>query len=351
MSPPQVEGVRHRDVVVRGLRLHVAEAGEGDAVLLVHGWPQHWWCWRDLIPAVAERHRVVCPDLRGFGWSEAPADDDYLKETLVDDLLGLLGELGIDRVSYVGHDWGAFLGFLLCLRDDHPVERMVSISVLPPWPPPGALDPRRALRFSYQVPIASPGIAAFKDRLPATVLQQARRVGRWTPQEFETYMRPLRQPAGRRASTLLYRTFLLREMLPIARGRYTGRRLLVPTYFMIGDRDLLHDEGTEAHVRANADRIEVEAVPDTGHFLPEERPDLVRDRVLAFLARTNGKDAGMETTQGPGEPDREGFVSEEAEEGDSPKVHTKPGEGHPGGEGERSDRDIGGPTSPDDSDE
>jgi pimeloyl-ACP methyl ester carboxylesterase len=199
---------------VRGLRLHVAEAGEGDAVLLVHRWPQHWWSWRHLIPALARSHRVICPDLRGLGWSEAPADDDYRKETLVDDLIALLEGLGIERVRYVGHDWGAFLGFTLCLRPEHPVERLMALSVLPPWPPPGRLEPRRAARFVYQFPIAAPLPAALKTRYFRRLLRAGRVDGEWSAKELATYLEPLRRSHGVRASTLLYRTLLLRELTP-----------------------------------------------------------------------------------------------------------------------------------------
>ena len=71
--PPEIDGVTHRYVDLPGVRMHVAEAGGGPPILLLHGWPQHWWIWRKVIPALAENHRVICPDLRGFGWSEAPA--------------------------------------------------------------------------------------------------------------------------------------------------------------------------------------------------------------------------------------------------------------------------------------
>src|SRR3954452_11781105 len=66
---PVVRGVSHRMVEVDGVRLHVAEAGSGPTLLLLHGWPQHWWCWRKLIPDLARTHRVIAPDLRGWGWS------------------------------------------------------------------------------------------------------------------------------------------------------------------------------------------------------------------------------------------------------------------------------------------
>ncbi|MFY9488658.1 MAG: alpha/beta fold hydrolase [Solirubrobacterales bacterium] len=67
-----IPGVTHRLVTANGVRLHVAEAGSGEPVMLLHGWPQHWWMWRKVIPALAERYRVIVPDLRGSGWSEAP---------------------------------------------------------------------------------------------------------------------------------------------------------------------------------------------------------------------------------------------------------------------------------------
>ena len=70
---PDVPGVTHRFVTVRGVRLHVAEAGGGDPVLLLHSFPQHWYAWRRVIPLLAGQYRLICPDWRGFGWSEAPA--------------------------------------------------------------------------------------------------------------------------------------------------------------------------------------------------------------------------------------------------------------------------------------
>lgn len=69
---PQVEGVKHSYVDANGLRVHVAEAGDGEPLVLQHGWPQHWYAWRQVLPALAERYRVICPDLRGHGWTDAP---------------------------------------------------------------------------------------------------------------------------------------------------------------------------------------------------------------------------------------------------------------------------------------
>ena len=90
---PELPGVEHRFVDAGGLRTHVAEAGEGEPLLLLHGWPQHWWCWRDLIPALAPHYRVIAPDLRGHGWTDAPPGG-YEKEQLASDVLALVDALG-----------------------------------------------------------------------------------------------------------------------------------------------------------------------------------------------------------------------------------------------------------------
>src|SRR3954452_9879506 len=70
---PYVEGIAHRWVDAAGLRVHVAEAGDGPPLVLLHGWPQHWYAWRHVIPLLSPHYRVICPDLRGFGWTDAPA--------------------------------------------------------------------------------------------------------------------------------------------------------------------------------------------------------------------------------------------------------------------------------------
>ena len=130
---PELSGVTHAFVTLStGLRMHVAEAGNPDAptVLLLHGFPQHWWEWRKVIPPLAERYRVVAPDLRGAGWTDAPADGYTVGDVLAD-VLALLDALGLRRVGLVAHDFSAFVGFRLCF--DHP-ERVAAFLCLGPHP-------------------------------------------------------------------------------------------------------------------------------------------------------------------------------------------------------------------------
>ena len=210
-EPPSVPGVEHAWVEANGVRLHVADTG-GDKppVLLLHGWPQHWWEWRDVIPLLAPHHRVIAPDLRGFGWSDEPRDG-YAKDAMAADIVALLDALGIDQVDLVAHDWGGWIGLLLCL--DHP-ERIRRYLVTNTGNPLAARDPRLALeswRLWYQVAIAC-GLA-LRPRVNGWLAPRS-----WSPQERAAFLGPLSTPAGRRLSAGVYGTFLRRELPALLAG-------------------------------------------------------------------------------------------------------------------------------------
>jgi len=285
---PHVDGVEHQDVMVRGLRIHVALAGPADGrpVVLQHGWPQNWYSWHRLIGPLAEAgHRVIVPDFRGFGWSEYPPDEDFRKETLANDVVALCAELGHERVAYIGHDWGCWVGWLLCLRHPELIERALLISVAPPFPPERTLDPTALVRLSklwYQVALATPQPSPAKLAFIRQVFVAARHDD-WDPAELDVYLGVLRQPSQIRATTLLYRQFLTREVVGIASGRYTGR-LPMPVRFLVGREDLLFDDQAVDQARPHADDYDGEALDGVAHFVLEEAPDLVRERALALLA-------------------------------------------------------------------
>jgi len=132
LSMPLVDGVSHSFVDVDGLSIHVAEAGVGRTVVLLHGWLQNWYCWHKVIPLLADRYRLIMPDLRGHGWSEAPPTG-YDKEQLAADLLGLMDVLDLDDALLVGHDWGGWVGFLASLREPHRFSGFLALGILHPF--------------------------------------------------------------------------------------------------------------------------------------------------------------------------------------------------------------------------
>jgi len=290
VTMPHVEGISHRDVHVRGIRLHVAEGGPADAdappVVLLHGWPQHWWMWRDVLPALAAERRVIAPDLRGLGWSDAPASG-YRKDELADDVLALLDALSLERVELIGHDWGAFAGFLLCLKAPERIGHFLACSIPHLWPPAERPSLRRLLQLWYQVALATPGLGEGLMRqgeFTRRVLQGARSHGRYTDAELAVFVDVLREPPRARATALYYRTFLLHELRPLIEGRFRAQTLTTPTRMLWGRRDPILQGGRTDQHRAFAPAMEIEWIDDTGHFLPEERPQVVVERARELFA-------------------------------------------------------------------
>lgn len=284
---PPVDGVSHRWVEARGLRFHVADAGSGDdPVLLLHGWPQHWYEWRSLLPALADRHRVLAMDLRGFGWSDAPPDG-YEKENLASDVLAVLDELGLERVKLVGHDWGGWVGFLLCLRAPERFDRYLALNIPHPW-----IQLRKALphswRLLYQAFVLAPWIGYLAHRRKRFVRMALRAGGAdprfWDEQTLSVFADNLAEPSRARAAVQVYRVFNLRELVPVLRGRYSDRRLTVPTRMLFGTDDAAIHTDLLAGYESHADDMEIELVPGCGHFIADERPDLVAERARSFFA-------------------------------------------------------------------
>ncbi len=271
-DPPDLAGVTHQYVDAGGLRTHVAVGGAADAppILLVHGWPQNWWVWRAIIPALAERFRVIAPDLRGHGWTEAPSAG-YDKEQLASDLLALLDALGLTRVSWVGHDWGGWTGLLAALRAPERFDRLLAVGIPHPWTPP---DPRRlAVMLSYQGPISLPLVGPV---VAATMVRRILQTGRGGDPLPAVDVARFADHLPAEVTVGMYRTFVTREIVPIARGRYAGAVLQVPTTLLVGARDPVTRGIAPGAVRGQA-QLHVEVLDGVGHWVPEQRPQAVID--------------------------------------------------------------------------
>ncbi|HET8565992.1 MAG TPA: alpha/beta hydrolase [Solirubrobacterales bacterium] len=286
-EPPRIDGVSHYRVRARGVEFHYAEAGSGeDVVLCLHGWPQHWYEWRHLMPALADRHRVIALDLRGFGWSEAPADG-YEKENLADDVLAVLDELGLERVKLVGHDWGGWIGFLLCLREPDRFQRYLALNILPPWTSMRAMAPH-LWRFWYQWLILSPGVGYRLHRsgkfVPRVLAGASVRREAWDDATLHAFSDSFEEPGHARAAVQMYRVFNLRELPAISKGRYAKSHLEVPTLLLFGTGDAALRHETLKGYEQHANDMQLEKIDGCGHFIADEMPDLVAERARSFFA-------------------------------------------------------------------
>lgn len=279
--PPEVEGVSHRYVELPGVRLHLAEAGEGPPIVLLHGWPQHWWIWRKVMPALAENHRVIAPDLRGFGWSEAPAGRYEISE-LAADVVALLDELGLEQVDLIGHDWGGYTGFLLCLNAPERIRNYLALGIVHPWFEPPKVTPAALQRTAYQFILATPllgeSVLRYSGFVKLVLRRGAHSSMHWSKEEMDCFANSFRSRDHALASSHVYRSFLTSELPRLKKGHYRSRRSSVPTRILAGEADPVIRANVLAGYEPYADEMSVEEVERCGHFIAEERPELVIER-------------------------------------------------------------------------
>jgi pimeloyl-ACP methyl ester carboxylesterase len=283
---PAVAGVAHRTTAVGGFRLHYAEAGEGEPLVLLHGWPQHWFQWRHLIGPLAEQYRVIVPDIRGLGWSEGPGRSSstrhYSLVTLAAELVGLLDALGIARTRYVGHDWGCVVGYRALLS--YP-DRFRSASLLGgvhPWA--SFAPPRLYLRPWHLWAYALIGAAATtRLGLVEHCLRTWRHLGEFSNVERRTFADRAGTPAALGATRAFDRNIVFSEIPHFLRV-HRSLRLRVPVLHINGAEDPL-TRGVPGHWRHYADDMRLELLPDCGHFIADERPHELLDRLSTFMAK------------------------------------------------------------------
>jgi pimeloyl-ACP methyl ester carboxylesterase len=272
-----VAGVAHEFVDAGGLRTHVALAGEGPPVLLMHGWPQHWYLWREVIPRLAPHARVIAPDFRGFGWSDVPRSG-YEMDQLKRDMLALLDELGVQELSIAGHDWGGFVGCLLALEHPERVKSFLALNVIPPWPARDRRVLRDAWRLIYMPLLACPGLGR---RLGRAAAARGLRDSGLPDSDVEAFVSRFRGERGR-VTERVYGSFL-RSLPGFVRGRYSASDLRVPSRLVFGTRDPVLTARAAEDAAAQTELLELELVPDAGHFVVDEKPELVADRLLSLI--------------------------------------------------------------------
>ncbi|MFB8145403.1 alpha/beta fold hydrolase [Microbacterium sp. NPDC056003] len=283
-------GIRSSSVTVNGLRIHVTDAGTGTPVLLLHGFPESSREWAPVMTALSDRARLVAPDLRGAGETDAP-NAGYDSETVQRDLIALLDELGLARVDLVAHDWGAIVGFDLCLSHPDRVRNYVAVAVPAPY-----LRMNRALALGlmkalphlwFQWVVAMPGLG------PALLSRGRQRLAHYILDAFKTrplpaadvaaYVEALRDPARARAASKLYRGIILPGFMKAVNGAYRGRVLETRTLVLFGADDRLLPKDALHVGRDDAPHTTLEFVPGGGHYLVDENPAEVARRIGDFL--------------------------------------------------------------------
>lgn len=252
----------------------------------IDGWPQHWYAWRELIPLLADSWRlIICPDLRGFGWTDAPAGG-YRTADLAADTVALLDTLELDQVDVIGHGEGGRVAFELCLSQPDRVRRPVTLGAMHPYPSLPLLAPH-AWRF-WWTPVAETSLLGrwVIRRLPAVT--RVLRVSAANPAALgdaviEEFVASVRQPARARASERLMHEFAYHEMIPALLGANRSRRLRTPTLMLNGEHDFFTPARTLGGPGPYASDLRIQVIPAAGHLLAEECPQAIAAAVSAFL--------------------------------------------------------------------
>ncbi|MCX4099066.1 alpha/beta fold hydrolase [Nocardia sp. alder85J] len=264
--------------VVDDVRLHYVIGGNGSPVVLLHGFPNTWYAWREVMPRLAERHTVVAVDLRGLGDSEAGTQIDDVV-TGVADLHGLIAGLGLGPVLLAGQDWGGSTAFAFAAAHPDEVRRLAVVEAMPagPWTVPG---PGAWFVGFHQIPELPERMVAGRER---TYLEWFYRAYSATPgvptaAAVDEYLRCYTRPGAMAAAFDRYRG-RAREIEHNAKR--LSRPLDLPVLAVGGERSI--GAAVAANLRHGASDVREELLAGCGHYVSEERPGELAELLLDFF--------------------------------------------------------------------
>ncbi|XP_051142216.1 uncharacterized protein LOC127259112 [Andrographis paniculata] len=317
-----MENIKHHSLKINGITMHVAEAaGDGAAVLLLHGFPELWYSWRhQMLHLAAKGYRAIAPDLRGYGDTEAPpSPSDYSVCHLVGDLVALLDALGLEQVFLVGHDWGAAVAWWFCLFRPDRIKALVNMSVqFHPRNPQisflqmyrdvlgdgfyicrfqeegeaekafESVETAQALKSMFSMREAKPLIVPKEVGMEVIFQAPAERPPWMTAEDLDYFAGKFKQ-TGFTGGLNYYRALNLDwECL----APWQGAPVSVPVKFLIGDQDLTyHVPGVEEYINGGGMKKhvpnlqEVVVMEGVAHFINQEKPEEVSHHISEFIAK------------------------------------------------------------------
>jgi pimeloyl-ACP methyl ester carboxylesterase len=276
----------HYKTTVNGILMHYVVGGgdEGDAVVLLHGWPETWYEWRHVIPElIANNYTIIAPDMRGIGDTEKSLTG-YDTKTLAEDIYQLVTKLGYSKIYIVAHDFGGPVAYSYAAAHHENVSKMIILDTLLPGfglEEAGNFSPNGFWHFSFN---------AVRD-LPEKLIEGREGVYlNWfydhgsynqsaiTADDREEYIKQYSKPGAMRAGFEYYRSIFEDAEQNKEYGR---EKLEIPILTIGGDAAIGNNTTTSFQKVAN--NITGMTLPNTGHFIPEERPDFLTKQILDFF--------------------------------------------------------------------
>ena len=269
----------HHTAPVNGIQMHYVIGGQGDPVVLLHGWPQTWYEWRHIMPELAKNYTVVAPDLRGLGDSSKPFSG-YDGNTTAEDIYQLLSQLGLDqKIFLVGHDIGVHTAYSYATTHPNNVSKLVILDVpVPAFYPQGFEDCCWWFSF-HQTPDIPEALTAGKEReyLSWFYTTFAYNPEAITEADIDEYVSHYSKPGGMRAGFEYYRAFPIDEE---QNKELADVKLPMPVLALGGEYT-----GNAALTSMKSLAIDVRGsiVPFSGHWIAEERPDFLIKELVKFF--------------------------------------------------------------------
>ena len=255
-----------------GVSLHYEDTGgDGVPVLLVHAWPLHSGMWRSQMDALSGVRRVLAPDLKGFGGSDAPENaGDYSVDSYADDLAATLDDGGVDRAVVVGLSIGGYISFALWRRHRNRIAALVLADTKAEADPPEGIEKRS----SQQEQVRTKGIDGLVEALPQALLSPSTREKK--PDVIENVKDLMRNPAAGYVGAL-----------EAMKGRPDSTQDLagidVPTLVVVGEDDAVTPLEAAQNLERRIPRANLVVVPEAGHLSNLEAPDAFNGALAEFL--------------------------------------------------------------------
>jgi pimeloyl-ACP methyl ester carboxylesterase len=287
-------GLREGYAEVGDVTLHYVEAGDGPLVVLLHGFPEFWYGWRQQIaPLVEAGFRVVAPDLRGYNLSSRPDGfAAYTADKLATDVRGLIRELGAESAMVVGHDWGGTAAWTLAMNHPEVVDRLAILNAAHPRRlTEGLRNPRQLLRTWYFFYFQFPGLPERRARrwhwrLFKRFLRDAR--PSYTAEEIDRYVEAWSQPGAAKAMIDYYRA-----AVRLSSKQDEARPISAPTLVIWGQGDrYLGPKLAEPHHEDVPNLDRVERLPNASHWVHHDEAERVNELLVDFLAPARGSQNG-----------------------------------------------------------
>jgi pimeloyl-ACP methyl ester carboxylesterase len=276
----------HHTAFVNGQRIHYVRAGEGDPVVLLHGWPQTWYMWRKVIPALSEKYTVIAPDLRGFGQSSKPLDG-YDKRTVAADIHALVASLGFEKIFLVGHDFGGPTAYAYACAHPDDVRRLVILDVAI------TIDPREQaeyykrlfhLSFNAQPDIAIALVTGRERTFLTHFYRDCYNPGAFSLEDIDEYVAAFSAPGAMRASMAHYGAMPI-DLVHNQENAKT--KLRMPVLALGGE--ISFAGGVRKSLEKVATDVRGGVIAGCAHWIAEEQPEALLEELFSFFGEEGGE--------------------------------------------------------------